>query len=154
MFIPDKTAIAPVAFGKTKDMMRVYEQLTGVDFPYNKYDQTIVADFNFGGMENITATTMADTEILLANLEFGKDVVEDLVSHEFAHSWFGDLVTCKNWSEFGSTKVLRRLWKPLTEKKCTGATIICEKSKKTHGNLSPKKQSVKTITRFSTRKQN
>ena len=99
MFIPDKTAIVPVAFGKTKEMMRVYEQLTGVDFPYNKYDQTIVADFNFGGMENITATTMADTEILLANLGFGKGVVEDLVSHELAHSWFGDLVTCKNWSE-------------------------------------------------------
>ena len=96
---PDKTAIVPAAYGKTKEMMRVYEQLTGVDFPYNKYDQTIVANFNFGGMENITATTMADTEILAADVGFAKDDVEDLVSHELSHSWFGDLVTCKNWSE-------------------------------------------------------
>ena len=95
---PDKTSIVPDAYGKTKDMMRVYEQLTGVDFPYNKYDQTIVADFNFGGMENITATTMADTEIFFADMGFAKGGVEDLVSHELAHSWFGDLVTCKNWS--------------------------------------------------------
>ncbi len=95
----DKTAIAPLAFGRTKEMIGVFEKLTGVDFPYNKYDQTIVANFQFGGMENITATTMADSEIFFATLGFGKDIVADLVSHELAHSWFGDLVTCKNWSE-------------------------------------------------------
>ncbi len=96
---PDKTAIAPLAFGKTKRMISVYEELTGVNFPYNKYDQTIVANFQFGGMENITATTMADSEIFLAGLDFARGNVEDLVSHELAHSWFGNLVTCKNWSE-------------------------------------------------------
>jgi aminopeptidase N len=70
--------------------------LTGFDFPYNKYDQTIVAQFNFGGMENITATTMADTEIFAA--DFMPNEIQDLVSHELAHSWFGNLVTTKNWS--------------------------------------------------------
>jgi aminopeptidase N len=50
-------------------------------------------------MENITATTMADTEIFGANVEFMRGNVEDLVSHELAHSWFGDLVTCRNWAE-------------------------------------------------------
>jgi aminopeptidase N len=95
----DKTSIVPKAYGRTKDMMRVFEELTKVDFPFNKYDQTIVANFTFGGMENITATTMADTEIFLADFEFGKSAVEDLVSHELAHSWFGNLLTCKNWAE-------------------------------------------------------
>ncbi len=95
----DKTSIVPKAFGRTKDMIRVFEELTKVDFPFNKYDQTIVANFTFGGMENITATTMADTEIFFADYEFGRSGVEDLVSHELAHSWFGDLVTCKNWAE-------------------------------------------------------
>jgi aminopeptidase N len=86
------------AFGNTKDMIAVYEKLTGVPFPYNKYDQTIVARFQFGGMENITATTMADTEISMA--DYGMSgIVTDLVSHELAHSWFGDMVTCKNWAE-------------------------------------------------------
>ena len=96
---PDKTAIAPQAFGNTKNMMRIFEDLTGVDYPYNKYDQTIVAKFRFGGMENITATTLADSEIFLADFSFAKGSVEDLVSHEIAHSWFGNLVTCENWSE-------------------------------------------------------
>jgi len=95
----DRTSIVPKAFGRTKDMMRAFEELTKVDFPFNKYDQTIVANFTFGGMENVTATTMADTEIFLADLEFAKAGVEDLVAHELAHSWFGNLVTCTNWAE-------------------------------------------------------
>ena len=92
---PGSEAVARTAYGKTKEMMRVFEELTRVDFPYNKYDQTVVANFTFGGMENITATTMADTEIFLN----APGDVEDLVSHELAHSWFGNLVTCRNWAE-------------------------------------------------------
>jgi aminopeptidase N len=94
---PGKENIARAAYGKTPDMMRVFEQLTGVDFPYNKYDQTIVANFTFGGMENITATTMADSEIFAT--AYMPNEVMDLVSHELAHSWFGNLVTNKSWSE-------------------------------------------------------
>src|SRR5690606_19587666 len=60
---------------------------------------TMVANFEFGGMENITATTMADSEILLANFDFFRGNVEDLVAHEIIHSWFGNIVTCKNWAE-------------------------------------------------------
>ena len=59
----------------------------------------MVGNFAFGGMENITATTMADTEIAFANLEFLRGNVEDLVAHEIAHSWFGNNVTMKNWAE-------------------------------------------------------
>jgi aminopeptidase N len=80
-------------------MMRIFEELTGTKYPYNKYDQTFVAGFQFGGMENITATTMADTEIFFARFDFARGIVTDLVSHELAHSWFGNLVTCNNWAE-------------------------------------------------------
>jgi aminopeptidase N len=59
----------------------------------------MVAQFQFGGMENITATTMSDTEIFFADTGFGKNAVMDLVSHELAHSWFGNMVTCRNWAE-------------------------------------------------------
>jgi aminopeptidase N len=93
--LPETNATIPTVYARTKEMIRVYEQLTAIDFPYNKYDQTIVSNFQFGGMENITATTMADTEILFTP----EGNVMDLVSHELAHSWFGNLVTCKNWSE-------------------------------------------------------
>ncbi|MBP7415165.1 MAG: M1 family metallopeptidase [Pyrinomonadaceae bacterium] len=96
---PGREETAKRAFGDTAKMMAVFEELTGVKFPYNKYDQTIVAKFQFGGMENITATTMSDNEIFFADFDFGKSIVTDLVSHELAHSWFGDLVTCRNWAE-------------------------------------------------------
>lgn len=92
---PGSEPLAKQIFGKTGEMMRVYEELTRVAFPFNKYDQTIVAQFDLGGMENITATTMGDAEVF-----FGKSlIVEDLVAHELAHSWFGNLVTCRNWAE-------------------------------------------------------
>jgi len=96
---PQREQLAHRAFDRTKDMIGAFEGLTGVAFPYNKYDQTLVASFIFGGMENITATTMADTEIAMANVDFLSGNVDDLVSHELSHSWFGDLVTCRNWAE-------------------------------------------------------
>lgn len=96
---PGRENTARNAFGETKRMFPVFEALTGVAYPFNKYDQTIVADFQFGGMENITATTMADSEIFFADSDIGKGPVMDLVSHELAHSWFGNNVTCKNWAE-------------------------------------------------------
>ena len=96
---PGTESIVPTAYGNTKEMMRVFEELTGVEFPYPKYDQTIVAEFPFGGMENITATTMSDRDILSATSELMRPAIHDVVSHELAHSWFGNLVTCRNWAE-------------------------------------------------------
>lgn len=96
---PGTQSIVKPAYGKTADILRTFEELTGVAYPFNKYDQTVVSGFTFGGMENITATTMADTEIFAATSDLSKAGVEDLVSHEAAHSWFGNLVTCRNWAE-------------------------------------------------------
>ncbi len=96
---PEDESIVPLAYGNTKEMFSIFEGLTGIPYPYNKYDQTVVGSFQFGGMENITATTMADTEIAAARIDFIRPLVEDLVSHELAHSWFGNLVTCRNWAE-------------------------------------------------------
>ncbi len=96
---PDRTDIVPKAYGKTKEMLRFFEDITKIEYPFNRYDQTIVANFHFGGMENITSTTMSDTYIFLANFDSMRADVEDLVVHEIAHSWFGNLVTCRNWAE-------------------------------------------------------
>jgi aminopeptidase N len=78
--------------------MRWYSQVLGYEYPYDKYAQTIVGNFMFGGMENITATTFADTEILYADESLPGGSSVDLVSHELAHSWFGDMVTCRDWA--------------------------------------------------------
>ncbi len=87
------------AFMKTPEMMRLFSQKLNYEYPYDRYAQTIVASFIFGGMENITATTHADSEILSGNTKEAQVATENLISHELAHSWFGNLVTCKDWSE-------------------------------------------------------
>lgn len=96
---PGRPEMGKFAFDQTGEMMAVYERVTGIDFPYPKYDQTIVGSFPLGGMENISATTLGDMSLLFGEFEFGRDIAVDLVSHELAHSWFGDLVTCQNWAE-------------------------------------------------------
>ena len=85
------------AFSATPEMMRLFTTLFNYEYPYDKYAQTIVQAFFFGGMENITATTHADSEILYSTGEAGLEATEDLISHELSHSWFGNLVTCKSW---------------------------------------------------------
>jgi aminopeptidase N len=87
------------AFSKTPAMMRLFSEKLDYEYPYDKYAQTVVANFIFGGMENITATTHADSEILYATSREAQLSTENLISHELAHSWFGNLVTCKDWSE-------------------------------------------------------
>jgi aminopeptidase N len=87
------------AFGKTPEMMRLFSQKLDYEYPYERYAQTVVANFIFGGMENITATTHADSEILNGRTKEAQVATENLISHELAHSWFGNLVTCKDWSE-------------------------------------------------------
>jgi aminopeptidase N len=86
------------AFGNTPRMIDVFESTIGVPYPYERYGQIAVAEFIFGGMENTAATTQTDRTLhdARAHLDFSSD---PLVSHELAHQWFGDLVTCRDWAQ-------------------------------------------------------
>ncbi len=85
------------SFGRTPEMIAHFEKLFGVKFPWAKYHQIAVHDFTFGGMENTSATTMTDRILLDARAALD-NTADDIVAHELAHQWFGDLVTCRDWS--------------------------------------------------------
>ncbi len=94
----DRAEDAPLYMGKTPAMMRFFSELTGVEYPYDKYAQTVVELYT-GAMEHTTATTHSFA--LLPDKKAALDIGVDLttvVAHELAHQWFGDLVTCRDWS--------------------------------------------------------
>ena len=94
---PKDVASGELTFENTPEMIRVFEEITGVAYPWAKYSQIVVRDFVFGGMENTSATTM--TETILLDKKATRDYTSDpLISHELAHMWFGDLLTCRDWS--------------------------------------------------------
>ena len=95
--LPSEIDQAPNSFRGTRDMMAFFEEEIGVPYPWAKYDQVCVNDFVAGGMENTSITTLTDGTLFTAATENLEDS-EGLVSHELAHQWFGDLVTCKDWS--------------------------------------------------------
>ncbi len=87
------------AFGKTPKAMAFFSRATGLRYPYEKYAQVAAAEFIYGGMENTTATTQTDTVLhdARAHLEV-EPMATGLMAHELAHQWFGDLLTCRDWS--------------------------------------------------------
>ncbi len=92
----DSTRAWPL-FHVTTDMIDTYSQLTGVPYPWAKYSETTVADF-FGGMENVSATTLVDW-LPDANAYQDRPWYRYiLIPHELAHQWFGDYVTTINWA--------------------------------------------------------
>ena len=94
---PSQIQHAMSTFRHTKDMLAFFEEEIGVAYPWAKYDQVCVDDFVAGGMENTSATTLAAGALFTDATENIRQS-EGLVSHELAHQWFGDLVTCKDWS--------------------------------------------------------
>ncbi|NOY24991.1 MAG: hypothetical protein GXP62_03875, partial [Oligoflexia bacterium] len=85
-------------FGRTPAMVAWLGERLGVAYPWPRYDQVIVHDFIFGGMENVAATTL--TDVMLTDDRAAMDNDHDnLVVHELMHQWFGDLVTCQDWSQ-------------------------------------------------------
>ena len=94
---PSLAKYAANSFRDTPDIMAFFEEEIGVDFPWPKYDQVTILDFTAGGMENTTLTTLTDGT-LFANATENIRTTRGLDAHELAHQWFGDYVTCKDWS--------------------------------------------------------
>ncbi len=85
------------SFVDTSSIMAYFEEEIGVPFPWNKYYQVTIRDFTAGGMENTTLTTLTHNTIFAKETENIRST-RSLDAHEMAHQWFGDYVTCKDWS--------------------------------------------------------
>ncbi|MGB2865355.1 MAG: M1 family aminopeptidase [Sedimentisphaerales bacterium] len=84
------------SFKDTTDMLEFYEKEIGVPYPWDKYYQAACEDFG-GGMEN-TSLTILGTGTLFTDETENIRSSQSLVAHELVHQWFGDYVTCKDWS--------------------------------------------------------
>jgi aminopeptidase N len=89
-----------INYSRTPQMLEFFSTKLGVNYPWEKYAQSMVDDFVAGGMENSSATTNTSNSLqhpkLAAEYITGQD---GLISHELGHQWFGDLVTCKDWGD-------------------------------------------------------
>jgi len=91
-------ADAPRSFEKTPAMVRYFSEKIGVRYPWPKYAQICVDEYEWGGMEHTSATTLNLNT--LHDERAHHDVSStNLVAHELAHQWWGDLLTCKDWGE-------------------------------------------------------
>ncbi len=94
---PDQVKEGKATTARLTEMVKFFSEKTGLKYPYAKYAQTMARDFG-GGMENISATTQTDNMIHDARTELDANS-DGLQSHELAHQWFGDYVTCRDWSD-------------------------------------------------------
>ncbi|ROS59575.1 aminopeptidase N [Frigoribacterium sp. PhB160] len=89
---------ADYIFEKTRQGFSYYEEKFDFPYPFDKYDQLFVPEFNAGAMENAGAVTFVETYVFRSKVT---DAIKErrvvTILHELAHMWFGDLVTMKWW---------------------------------------------------------
>lgn len=87
-------------FEKTKQGFTYFEKAFDFPYPFEKYDQLWVPDFNAGAMENAGAVTFTETYVFRSAVtDATKERRVVTILHELAHMWFGDLVTMKWWND-------------------------------------------------------
>jgi len=106
-------------FGETPSMIEIYSRVLGVNFPWAKYDQSVIPDFTYGGMENVSATTQTDLALHGAGGE-PEASGRGLDAHELAHQWFGDLTTTATWAHAWLNEGLTTYMESVQEEKSRG----------------------------------
>ena len=94
---PEWEPHAKAIFGETPDMIKFFSELTGVEYPWDKYSQIVVRDYVSGAMENTGAVIFGEF-VYKTDRELLDENDNSTIAHELFHHWFGDLVTCESWS--------------------------------------------------------
>jgi len=91
---------AEYIFEKTKQGFEFFEAQFGVPYPFKKYDQLFVPEFNAGAMENAGAVTFTESYVFRSKVtDATRERRVVTILHELAHMWFGDLVTMRWWND-------------------------------------------------------
>ncbi len=92
--------VADELFLLTKQGFEFYHRVFGSRYPFGKYDQLFVPEFNAGAMENAGAVTILEDYLFRSKVtDAAYHIRADTVLHEMAHMWFGDLVTMRWWDD-------------------------------------------------------
>jgi aminopeptidase N len=85
-------------FAPTRKSFDFFQRYFDIPYPFGKYDQVIVPDFNAGAMENVAAVTFSERYLSRGVRSTAqKRSLASVIAHEMAHMWFGDLVTMDWW---------------------------------------------------------
>ena len=98
---PGKTHQAKFALETTVKVLDFYEEYFDIDYPLNTLDMIAIPDFSSLAMENWGAITFREIGLLVDenNTSIGsKEMVAEVIAHELAHQWFGNLVTMEWWT--------------------------------------------------------
>lgn len=108
---PDKLAQIPEVFRQAASAVRWMEDYTGIPYPFEKYDFVAIPGYQFGGMEHPGAIQFNDKRIFLDPDPTMDNLLSraNLITHETAHMWFGDLVTMQ-WFDDVWTKEVFANW--------------------------------------------
>ena len=88
-------------FEVTKQGFAYFEKTFGLAYPFGKYDQIAVAEYNWGAMENVGCVTFHEDVLIFRSKVTERNYISraTTIHHEMAHMWFGDLVTMKWWQD-------------------------------------------------------
>ncbi len=88
-------------FEVTKQGFAFFEKTFGLAYPFGKYDQIAVAEYNWGAMENVGCVTFHEDVLIFRSKVTERSYISraTTIHHEMAHMWFGDLVTMKWWQD-------------------------------------------------------